>query len=74
MAAWLTMARWGEFRARPFHLGFGALAIACAIFSATLVDDAVLRAGWIAIGCAGLVWLGFVSWALIRQRKRSSNT
>lgn len=74
MAAWLTMARRGEFRARSFHLGFGVLAIACAILSATLVDDAVLRAGWIAIGCAGLVWLGFVSWALIRQRKRSSNT
>jgi hypothetical protein len=55
-------------------LGFGVLAIACAIVSATLMEDAVLRAGWIAIGCAGLVWLGFVSWALVRQRRRRSNT
>ena len=74
MAAWLTMARWGEFRARPFHLGFGVLAIAFAVVSAALMEDAALCAGWIALGCAGLVWLGFVTWALVRQRKRSSNT
>jgi uncharacterized membrane protein len=68
----LAMARWGEFRARPFHLGFGAVAIACAVISAALMEDATLRAGWIVLGMAGLVWLGFVSWALLRQRRRGS--
>jgi hypothetical protein len=55
-------------------LGFGVLAIAFAVLSATFMADAALRAGWIALGCAGLVWLGFVSWALVRQRRRSSST
>jgi hypothetical protein len=50
------------------------LAIAFAVVSAGLMDDAGLRAGWVALGCAGLVWLGFVSWALVRQRGRGSDT
>ncbi|AHH94768.1 hypothetical protein [Kutzneria albida] len=63
-----------EFQAKPVHLLFGLLAVVCAVISASSVEDTPLRVGWITIGLAGLVWLGFVGAALRRQRRRRSST
>lgn len=69
MAPWRTVSRWGQFQAKPFHLLFGLLAVVCAVISATLADGAALLAGWVVLGAAGAIWMGFVGWALWSRRR-----
>lgn len=68
------MSGWGEFTAKPIHLLFGAVAIVCAFGCAMTTDNQTLVIGWSVLGVAGLVWLGFVGAALMRQRRRRSST